>query len=94
MNKKNLIRKAALEADLSLGDEKKAVDAFLCAVSDMLRENKEVIIPDFGRFYVKDCPERKFRHPQTGELFLTPATKRVRFKPFGNVTSYALKYGK
>jgi hypothetical protein len=45
MNKKNLIRKAALEADLSLGDEKKAVDAFLCAISDMLRENKEVIIP-------------------------------------------------
>lgn len=93
MNKKTLIRRAALEAGYSVNDEKKAIEAFLCAISDILRENKEVVIPDFGRFYVKECKERTFRHPQTRELYRTPATKRVKFKAYGNFINYAIKYG-
>ena len=50
MNKKKLLRKAALETGLSIKEVEKAVDAFLCAVSDILREDGEVIIPDFGKF--------------------------------------------
>ena len=94
MNKKKLIRKAAFEAGLSLKDEEKAVDAFLCAVSDMLREDKEVVIPDFGKFYTLQLGERTCRNPQTGEEFIAPPVKRVRFRAFGNVTNYTLKYGR
>ena len=54
MNKKKLLRKAALETSLSIKEVEKAVDAFLCAVSDILREDGEVIIPDFGKFYVRE----------------------------------------
>lgn len=93
MNKKKLIKKAALGAGFTLKDEEMAVDAFLCAVSDILREDKEVIIPDFGKFYVQKLGERICRNPQTGEEFTAPPTKRVRFKAFGNVTNYGFKYG-
>ena len=48
MNKKKLLRNAALETGLSIKEVEKAVDAFLCAVSDILREDGEVIIPISG----------------------------------------------
>ena len=67
--------------------------AFLCAVSDILREDGEVIIPDFGKFYVRERGERVCRNPQTGEVITIPATKRIRFKPYGNITNLSMKYG-
>ena len=99
MNKKKLLRKAALETGLSIKEVEKAVvekavNAFLCAVSDILRENGEVIIPDFGKFYVRERGERVCRNPQTGEEFVAPPTKKVKFKAFGNVTNYNFKYGR
>ena len=40
MNKKNIIKKAAINADLTVKEEQKAVEAFLCAVSDILKEDR------------------------------------------------------
>ena len=98
MNKKKIIKKAAINADLTVKEEQKAVEAFLCAVSDILKEDREVFLrevflPDFGRFYVRKCAERQVRNPQTGEMMTVPATKRIRFKPSGSITHYTLKYG-
>lgn len=94
MNKKNLIRKAAGKAGLSIKDEINAVDSFLATISDSLKEGRDVVLPDFGRFSVVDCAEREVRNPQTGEKMTVPAKKRVRFKAFGNITHYGIKYGK
>ena len=38
--------------------------------------------------------ERICRNPQTGEEFVAPPTKKVKFKAFGNVTNYNFKYGR
>ena len=93
MNKKKIIKTAALNADLTVKEEQKAVEALLCAVSDILKDGREVLLPDFGKFYVRKCAERQVRNPQTGEMMTVPATRRIRFKPSGNITHYALKYG-
>lgn len=93
MNKKAIIKTAALDAGLSYKNEQKAVEAFLCAVSDILKSEKEVVLPDFGKFSVQEFAERSVRHPQTGEIITVPASKRIRFKPFGNITHYRRKYG-
>lgn len=93
MNKKKIIKTAALNADLTVKEEQKAVEAFLCAVSDILKDGREVLLHDFGKFYVRKCAERQVRNPQTGEMMTVPATRRIRFKPSGNITHYALKYG-
>ena len=93
MNKKKIIKTAALNADLTVKEEQKAVEAFLCAVSDILKDGREVLLPDFGKFYVRKCAERQVRNPQTGEMMTVPATRRICFKPSGNITHYALKYG-
>ena len=94
VNKKKLLRKAAFESGLSVKDVEKAVDAFLCAVSDILREDGVVLIPDFGKFYIQRRGERVCRNPQTGEEFIAPPSKKVKFKAFGNVTNYNFKYGR
>lgn len=94
MNKKNLIRKAAAKAGLSVKDEQRAVDSFLAAISESLKAEKSIVIPDFGRFSVYERKARKVRHPQTGEIVDVPAMKHVRFKAFGNVANYGIKYGK
>ena len=44
MNKKKIIKKAAINADLTVKEEQKAVEAFLCAVSDILKEDREVFL--------------------------------------------------
>ncbi len=93
MNKKSIIKTAAFKSLMPYKAELKAVDAFLCTISDALKDGKEVNIPDFGRFYVQDCPERQGRNPQTGEVITIPATKRIRFKPYGNITNLSMKYG-
>lgn len=93
MNKTELIKLAAGEAGLPVCTERMAVEAFLCAISDILKEENDVVIPDFGRFTVQEYAEHRVRNPKTGEPMVIPATKRVRFKPFGNITNYAMKYG-
>jgi len=60
MNKKKLIKTAAFKSLMPYKTEQKAVDAFLCAISDALKEDREVNIPDFGRFYVQNCPESRY----------------------------------
>ena len=44
MNKKKIIKTAALNADLTVKEEQKAVEAFLCAVSDILKDGREVLL--------------------------------------------------
>ena len=94
MNKKKLLRKAAFETGLSIKEVEKAVDAFLCAVSDILREDGEFIIPDFGKFYVRERGERIWRNPQTGEEFVAPPTKKVKVFNVSDITNYNFKYGR
>lgn len=94
MNKNEIIRQAALKANLPASIEKEAVEAFLCAISDILSEEEEVVIPDFGKFTLHECAARTYRHPKTGKVETIPPTKRVRFRPYGNLTLYSVKYGR
>lgn len=92
MNKNEVIKVAAINVSLPASIEKEAVEAFLCAISDILRDEGEVVIPDFGKFTVQEYAARSYRHPKTGKVETVPATKRVRFKPYGNISLYAMKY--
>lgn len=56
------------------------------------KREDEVILPDFGRFVVQQYAEHRIVHPKTGEPMVIPATERVRFKAFGNISYYSQKY--
>ena len=82
MNKTQLIDAVAEKAELSKGDARKAVDAFIEAVGDALKDANDgkVAILGFGTFSVSERGERMGRNPQTKQEMLIPAKKVVKFK--------------
>ncbi len=80
MNKAELIDAMATGAGLSKADAKKALDAFVGATTDALKQGDRVALVGFGSFSVSTRSARKGRNPQTGKEISIPAKKVVKFK--------------
>ncbi len=80
MNKAELIDAIASGADLTKADAKRALDAFIGATTDALKNGDRVALVGFGSFSVAEREERKGRNPQTGAEITIPAKKVVKFK--------------
>ncbi len=82
MNKTQLIDKIAEKAGLTKADAKKALDAFIEATSDALKDSNDgkVALIGFGTFSVSERGERQGINPQTKQAITIPAKKIVKFK--------------
>ncbi|WP_305908701.1 HU family DNA-binding protein [Methylomarinum sp. Ch1-1] len=80
MNKSELIDAIADSADLTKADAGRALDGFIAAVTDALKNNDSVALVGFGTFAVKERAERKGRNPQTGAEITIKAAKIPSFK--------------
>ena len=80
MNKAELIDAMAASAGLSKADAKKALDSFVGAVTNALKDGDRVALVGFGSFSVSTRAARKGRNPQTGKEISIPAKKVVKFK--------------
>jgi DNA-binding protein HU-beta len=81
MNKAQLIDAMAEQAGLTKADAKKALDAFVGATTDALKEGDRVALIGFGSFSVSERSARTGRNPQTGKEITIAAKKVVKFKP-------------
>ena len=81
MNNSNLADTIAASADISKADARKIVDAVFAAVADAAAKGEEVSLNGFGKFKVKDSPEREGRNPATGEAMTIKASKKLTFTP-------------
>ncbi len=81
MNKAELVAKMAEIADLPKVTAEKALNAFMEAVTEALKEGDKVTLVGFGTFSVSQRAERMGRNPRTGEQIKIPARKVVKFKP-------------
>lgn len=81
MNKSDLIEKIAGGADISKAAAGRALDAFLAAVTDSLKNGEKVTLPGFGTFDVKARAARTGRNPKTGEALEIAAAKVPKFTP-------------
>ena len=81
VNKSELIDKVAEKADISKASAGRAVDAFVEAVAESLREGDGVTLIGFGTFSVRERASRSGRNPRTGEMLEIKASKTVGFKP-------------
>jgi DNA-binding protein HU-beta len=81
MNKTELIESVAESADISKAAAGKAVDAFIGAVSDALKNGDQVTVVGFGTFLVRERAARTGRNPQTGAEIQIAAAKVPAFKP-------------
>lgn len=80
MNKTELINAVAEKAGLSKVDSKKAVDAFVDAVSGALKSGDKVALIGFGTFSVKENPAREGINPSTKQKIKIAAKKVAKFK--------------
>ncbi|MDR1983392.1 MAG: HU family DNA-binding protein [Prevotellaceae bacterium] len=87
MNKAELIDAIATNAGLTKVDSKKALDAFIKAVSTALKKGDKVALVGFGSFAVSKRSARAGRNPRTGATIKIAAKKVVRFKAGSELTA-------
>ncbi|MDT9091577.1 HU family DNA-binding protein, partial [Escherichia coli] len=75
MNKSQLIDKIADGADISKAAAGRALDAFIDAVGEALKEGDQVALVGFGTFAVRERAARSGRNPQTGATIEIAAGK-------------------
>ncbi|WP_076576674.1 nucleoid-associated protein HU-beta [Aeromonas sp. RU39B] len=80
MNKSQLIDKIADGADISKAAAGRALDAFIDAVTESLKDGDQVALVGFGTFAVRERAARSGRNPQTGATIEIAAGKVPAFK--------------
>ena len=81
VNKSQLIDKIAAGADISKASAGRALDSFIDAVTEALKEGDSVALVGFGTYSVRERAARTGRNPQTGETIQIAAAKIPAFKP-------------
>lgn len=79
MNIGELAKGVAGATGSSEADAKKAITAVFDQIAGAAAKGEEVSILGFGKFSVKDRPEREGRNPATGAAMTIAASKKVSF---------------
>jgi DNA-binding protein HU-beta len=79
MNNSDLADTIAASSDVSKADARKIVDAVFLAIVEAASKGEEISLNGFGKFKVKDSPEREGRNPATGAAMTIKASKKLTF---------------
>ena len=79
MNIGELAKGVAAATGSTEANAKAAIAAVFDQIADAAAKGDEVSITGFGKFAVKDRPERQGRNPATGEAMTIAASKKVSF---------------
>ncbi|TCU52898.1 DNA-binding protein HU-beta [Novosphingobium sp. PhB57] len=79
MNNSDLADAIAADHGIAKTDARKIVDAVFAAIGEAAAKGEEVSLNGFGKFKVKDSPEREGRNPATGEAMTIKASKKLTF---------------
>lgn len=74
-----LTKGVAAATGTSEADAKRTITAVFDQIAAAAANGEEVSINGFGKFTVKDRPERDGRNPATGETITIAASKKVAF---------------
>lgn len=73
--------KIAADNGLTKTQAKSIVDSVFKAIADAAASGAETSLPGFGKFKVKETPEREGRNPSTGATIKISASKKLSFTP-------------
>lgn len=79
MTKLEITRALAECKDMPLADAIKAVDGVIDIMKDAFKNGRNVYLRGLGSFVIKERKEKTGRNPRTGEVFIIPAHKEVKF---------------
>lgn len=81
VNKKEISMAIAQGIGCSGQQSAQIVDRITGAIVEALARGEEVQVSGFGKFAVRQVPERRGRNPRTGEEIDIAAHKAVKFQP-------------
>jgi DNA-binding protein HU-beta len=81
MNTKELAKTVADKHGVTEKQAREVMEALLDGIAETAARGEEVSLPGFGKFKVKDMPERSGRNPSTGEAITIAASKKLTFTP-------------
>lgn len=81
MTKAEIINKVSELTGMSRKDAIEALEIFLSAIKEGLKQGEKVSLVGFGTFYVKHKRSRNGRNPRTGEQIQIPPKQIATFKP-------------
>ncbi|OIN82979.1 HU family DNA-binding protein [Francisella sp. TX07-6608] len=80
MTKNELIKEIAREADVTVDEARKCLDAFTKTITESLKKKQSVTLVGFGTFVSRKRAAREGRNPKTGEAIQIAATIVPSFK--------------
>lgn len=86
MNKGDLIKKMASDAEITKNQANAALNSFMMCTSTALKKGERVTLVGFGTFGISRRSARKGRNPQTGKVIQIAARKVVRFRAGSELT--------
>ena len=79
MHKSEFIERIAEKTDVPKGEAQRYFEAVEEVITSALKDDEEVQITGFGKFYVREQKAREGRNPQTGEKMKIPAQRVPAF---------------
>lgn len=73
--------KIASEQNLTKVQAKAIVESVFAQIVEAAKAGEETSIPSFGKFKVKETPEREGRNPATGATIKIAAAKKLTLTP-------------
>ena len=80
MNTTELIDAVADAHELSKAKAKEIISSLFSIMVDAAKKGDDVVVTGFGRFTLKERPEREGRNPATGAALKIAASKSIAFK--------------
>ena len=81
MNTAELAAKIAEANNVGKAHAKTLIEAFLTELISEASSGVEIALPGFGKFKVKETPEREGRNPASGEKIKIAAARKLTFTP-------------
>ena len=81
MNKRELAKAVAVQADVDLKTVSTVLEGFTDVVTAVVSKGEPVAITGFAKFVKVDRPARMGRNPATGETIRIKASKKARITP-------------
>lgn len=73
--------KIASDHSLTKAQAKTIVESVISSITAAAVAGNETNLPGFGKFKVKDTPEREARNPSTGATIKVAAARKLAFTP-------------
>jgi DNA-binding protein HU-beta len=89
VHKMEFIERIAEKTDVPKGEAQRYFEAVEEVITSALKDDEEVQITGFGKFYVREQKAREGRNPQTGEKMKIPAQRVPAFSA-GNTLKESL----